>query len=151
MKKGRNKFFLTIIPLLFSMTSNCLGGFIDKGGRVREPGFVPSATLLRSDRLKILKRATNESSTFFLLGLFPVTRPLNIEYALSQAVQSVDDGDTIINIHVWHETHYYFPLGTVSVCKVEGDVVSLKQSQPLFESSRPGKASGGITVGGKKK
>jgi hypothetical protein len=125
-----------IILLSILITLNCLGGITDKGGLVRDIGFVPNATFLRKDDFTVLKRATNESSTFFFLGLFPVTKPLNIEYALSQAVQSVDDGDTIINIHVWHETHYYFPLGTVSVCKVEGDVISLKTNTttPLFEA-----------------
>ena len=58
-----------------------------------------------------------------------MTNPLNIEYAMSQAVQKIPGGDTIINISIWHETHYYFPLGTVSVVKVEGDVISLKEPQ----------------------
>jgi hypothetical protein len=80
--------------------------------------------------LNILGSAEGESSTFFYLGLFPLTNPLNIEYAMSQAVQKIPGGDTLVNVKIWHETHYFFPLGTVSVVKVEGDVISVKEIDP---------------------
>jgi hypothetical protein len=64
-----------------------------------------------------------------------MTNPLNMEYALSQAVQKVEGGDSMVNMTVWHETHYFYPLGTVSVTKVRGDIISLKNDSqvPLFE------------------
>jgi len=96
---------------------------MEKGGNVRQIGLVPSATIIQSTDYKILGRAEGESSTFFLLGLFPVTRPLSINYALNQAVEKVKGGNSMVNISIWHETHFYFPLGRVSVVKVEGDVV----------------------------
>jgi hypothetical protein len=116
--------FLLFILFLFM---NCMGGITDKGGRVRNTGLISEATLIRKDKLNILGSAEGESSTFFYLGLFPLTNPLNIEYAMSQAVQKVPGGDTLVNVKIWHETHYFFPLGTVSVVKVEGDVISVKE------------------------
>jgi hypothetical protein len=116
--------FLLFILFLFM---NCMGGITDKGGRVRNTGLISEATLIRKDKLNILGSADGESSTFFYLGLFPLTNPLNIEYAMSQAVQKVPGGDTLVNVKIWHETHYFFPLGTVSVVKVEGDVISVKE------------------------
>lgn len=105
--------------------------------------MVTSATIIRSEGYKILKTETGETSTFFLLGLIPMTNPVNIEYALSQAVQKVKDGDSIVNVTTWHETHYFYPLGTVSVTKIQGDVVSLKDTNaPLFE--KPQKKSSKI-------
>lgn len=97
--------------------------------------ITPSATLIRSEGYKILQRETGETSTFFLFGLIPLTNPHNMDYAMSQAVQKVEGGDSMVNMTFWHETHYFYPLGTVSVTKVSGDVVSLKTDTqaPLFE------------------
>lgn len=65
---------------------------------------------------------TGESSVFFLFNMWPVTPPLDPEYAVGTAVQRLE-GDTMINIHYWHETHYYSLLGRVAVMKVRGDVI----------------------------
>lgn len=132
---------LLLIISIFSIL-NCLGGISDRGGNVRQTSIIPHATNLTVDTPRILGRAEGESSTFFYLGLFPFSNPLSIEYAMSQAIQKIPGGDTMINIVVWHETHYYFPLGTVSVVKVEGDVVSLRAPNP--------EDAGGLQVGGKK-
>jgi hypothetical protein len=132
--------FLSVISSLL-IFMNCMGGITDKGGIVRNTGLVSEATLIRKDKLNILGSAEGESSTFFYLGLIPLTNPLNIEYAMSQAVQKVAGGDTLVNVKIWHETHYYFPLGTVSVVKVEGDVISVKEVDPPL---------GDPKVGGKK-
>jgi hypothetical protein len=142
--------------VIFFLLLNCFGG-----GRVRDIKYVPSATIIRSDNYKFLDMSEGESSTFFYFGLFPVTNPLNIEYAMSKAVEKVPGGDSIVNMIIWQETQLFFPLGTVSVIKVKGDVVSLKANNPLFEDKKKsektptgGKAkiseSGGISVGGKK-
>lgn len=118
--------------------------------------MTPSATIIRSDGYKILGTEIGETSTFFLFGLIPVTNPVNIEYALSQAVQKIEGGESMINLVIWNEIHYFYPLGTVSVTKVKGDVISLKANQtPLFEESKSSKGikvnssiQGGIKVGG---
>ena len=132
---AKRVFILLTYSVIFS---NCLGGIADKGGMVRNFGITPNATNLQAETFKILGRSEGESSTFFYFGLIPLTNPLNIEYALSQAVQKIPGGDTIINIKIWHETHYYFPLGTVSVVKVQGDVVSLKPVQESLPVIAPG-------------
>jgi len=61
-------------------------------------------------------------STFFLFNLFPVTAPLNPEYAIAAVVQRLE-GDSMINILAWNEIHYYSVLGRVSVYKIRGDVI----------------------------
>lgn len=63
-----------------------------------------------------------ESSQFYLFHLWPVTAPIDPSYALGIPVQSVE-GDTMIDIKSWHETHYYSILGHVRVFKVKGDVI----------------------------
>ncbi|MCR9143677.1 MAG: hypothetical protein NXI24_15625 [bacterium] len=63
-----------------------------------------------------------ESSVFLLFNIWPATRPLDVEYAISTAVQRLE-GDTMIRIHAWHETHYYSLLGRARVFKVRGDVI----------------------------
>lgn len=63
-----------------------------------------------------------QSSTFFLFNMFPVTPILNPEYAIGTVVQRLE-GDTMVNIRIWHETHYYSLLGRVSVFRIRGDVI----------------------------
>jgi len=63
-----------------------------------------------------------ESSVFFLFNMFPVTPAINPEYAIATAVQQLE-GDTMISLRTWHETHYYSILGRVSVFKVKGRVI----------------------------
>ena len=129
----------------------CAGGGLEKGGHVRHIGLIPSATLIYSQDYKVIGRAEGESSTLLFLGILPLTKHLDIEYALSQAVQKVQGGQSMANIQVWHETHYYFPIGAVSVVKVEGDVISFTQIEtPIFQTPTP-ETGGGIKVGGKKK
>ena len=120
-----------LIPLIFSLfISGCAGKFMEKGGLVYGIGHTPSATIINRSGYQVLGRSDGESSTFYLLGMFPVTRPLSIDYALNQAVQKIKGGQSMVNISVWHESHFYFPLGRVSVLKVEGDVVSFREEIP---------------------
>lgn len=160
--------------LLFFLLINCTGipFSTDKGGHTRDISIVSSATIIRSEEYKVLGKSEGESSTYMFLGIIPLTDPLNIEYALSQAVQKVEGGQSMVNIEVWHETHYYFPVGKVSVVKVRGDVVSLTAgSAPIFENQKgkevkvpdtgdgglkvkkqdDSNSDGGLKVGGKKK
>lgn len=80
-----------------------------------------------------------EHSVFFLLNLFPVTPPLNPEYAISTAVQRLE-GDTMVKIRIWHEVHYYSLLGRVSVLKVRGDVIRF--DTPAVSGDKNGKKEG---------
>ncbi|XDD52438.1 hypothetical protein AB3N59_19075 [Leptospira sp. WS92.C1] len=155
--------------LFLPIFSHCMGmSLFEPGGRTRSPAIYESATIIRSSGYDILEEAEGESSTFFLLGMFPITNPISIDYALSQAVQKVPGGRSLINIKLWHETHVMFPLGTVSVLKVKGNVIGnreesekLKLEQQNKESNPqrdqqevnadPNSSSGGISVGGGKR
>ncbi len=129
------------------------GGIVEKGGSTDHVMLLPSATMIRGAPYEILcydasRRAdgegeessappvravpleeyeggceeVGESSTFFLFNLFPVTPRLDMEYAMAVAIQKLE-GDSMVNIRAWHETHYYSLLGRVSVLKVKGDVI----------------------------
>lgn len=69
-----------------------------------------------------------EHSMFFIFNIIPVTPPINPHYALSMAVQRLE-GDTMINIRTWHETHYYSLLGRAVVYKVRGDVIRFRHEK----------------------
>ncbi|WP_016760150.1 hypothetical protein [Leptospira weilii] len=158
--------------VLFFVFGNCMGATLFKpGGRVRSPALYDSATIIRTSEYDILEESEGESSTFFLFGMIPITNPISIDYALSQAVQKVPGGKSLINIKVWHETHVMFPLGTVSVLKIKGSVIGNKEeakkerlrlesekkessadpTPSKDEKRNPNSSSGGISVGGTKK
>ncbi|MCR9144655.1 MAG: hypothetical protein NXI24_20625 [bacterium] len=82
---------------------------------------------------------TGESSVFFLFNMWPATPPLDPEYAVGTAVQRLE-GDTMINIHYWHETHYYSLLGRVAVMKVRGDVIKFLSDEERKAYERDVKA-----------
>ena len=75
-----------------------------------------------------------ESSVFFLFNVVPVTPPLNPEYAIGTAVQKLE-GDTMIGMKTWQETHYYSILGRVSVFKVKGLVIKFDNKEPTDSKS----------------
>lgn len=68
------------------------------------------------------------SSVYYLFHMFPATPPMDAQYALGLAVQKLE-GDTMVNIRTWHETHYYSLLGHVRVFKVKGDVIRFLQKE----------------------
>ncbi|ALE41906.1 hypothetical protein KQY10_15840 [Leptospira interrogans] len=163
-----------LVILFFSVFGNCMGGTLfEPGGRVRAPALYDSATIIRTSGYDILEESEGESSTFFILGIIPITNPISIDYALSQAVQKVPGGRSIVNIKVWHETHVMFPLGTVSVLKVKGKVIGNKEEserlrleeqlkketetttksnfQTQHEKQDSNPSSGGISVSGEKR
>ncbi|EMM75123.1 hypothetical protein [Leptospira santarosai] len=167
-KENKNRIvgFLTI--LIFCILGNCMGATLFKpGGRVRSPAIYDSATIIRTSEYDVLEESEGESSTFFIFGIIPITNPISIHYALSQAVQKVPGGRSLIDIKVWHETHVMFPLGTVSVLKVKGNVIGNKEeaakeklrlelqkkedAAPKEQKQNPTLESGGISVGGNKK
>lgn len=90
--------------------------------------LAPPVTPVIMDEYKGGCEVEGASSTYHLFNAFPATAPLNIEYAIGTAVQKLE-GDTMINIRVWHEIHYYALLGRVSVVKVRGDVVRFLSQQ----------------------
>ncbi|RHX89123.1 hypothetical protein [Leptospira stimsonii] len=155
--------------LLLAALANCMGATLfSPGGRVRSPGLYDSATIIRTSGYDVLEESIGESSTFFVFGMIPITNPISIDYALSQAVQKVPGGRSIVNIKVWHETHVMFPLGTVSVLKVKGSVIGNREEAEKLKLEQQKKdlevgkdpastraesdssSSGGISVGGKK-
>ncbi len=66
-----------------------------------------------------------EASQFYLFHLFPVSGSLDPEFAIVPIVQKLE-GDTMIHIRGWHETHYYSILGQVRVFKVKGEVIKFR-------------------------
>lgn len=112
------KYIFIVIFSLSLLSLACVGD-----GKVRDISIHPEATRVLSSNYDIIESSVGESSTFFILGLIPITQEISMEYALSQAVQKVPNGQTMINLKVWHETRYFFPLGTISVLKVKGDVI----------------------------
>ncbi|PJZ57304.1 hypothetical protein [Leptospira barantonii] len=173
--KKENKRITFFAIILFFVLGNCMGATLfEPGGRARGPAIYESATIIRTSGYDILEESEGESSTFFLFGMIPVTNPISIDYALSQAVQKVPGGRSLVGIRVWHETHVMFPLGTVSVLKVKGDVIGNKEESERLKlenqkkeaaeaAAKEGKqnvesspssspsSSGGISVGGGKR
>lgn len=155
--------------LLLAALASCMGATLfSPGGRVRSPGMYDSATIIRTSGYDVLEESIGESSTFFVFGMIPITNPISIDYALSQAVQKVPGGRSIVNIKVWHETHVMFPLGTVSVLKVKGSVIGNREEAEKLKLEQQKKdaeagkdpastrtdsdpsSSGGFSVGAKK-
>lgn len=122
---GFYPFFILLI-FIFQIP-HCAGAGLERGGHSRVIRMAPQATIIRSSEYEVLGVAEGEASTLYLFGFLPVTPPLNPEYALSQAVQKFEGGQSMVDLVIWHETHYYFPLGIVSVWKVEGKVVSFQK------------------------
>jgi len=125
------KFRKSAVNILILFLLNCAANFFGQNGLSRDIGFLPEATMGRGAEYVAIGNSTGESSTFFLFGIFPISDALNIEYALSEAVQKIPGGQSIVNVRIWHETHFYFPIGRVSVVKVEGDVIKYVQPAEL--------------------
>ncbi|WP_244283208.1 hypothetical protein [Leptospira neocaledonica] len=117
---------------MFLTAEACSGTFsrADVGGRVTSTQLVDSATIIRSKDYMELGVSSGESSVFFLFGIIPVTNPLNMDYALSDAVQKIPGGKSLIKVKYWHETHLFFPVGTISVLKVKGTVIGSPSASP---------------------
>ncbi|EPG72818.1 putative lipoprotein [Leptospira fainei serovar Hurstbridge str. BUT 6] len=142
------RFFLKAILAIFVILTQACSGTITRtevGGRVRDPRFVDSATILRSTDYEELGTSTGESSVFFLFGLIPMTNPLNMDYALSEAVRKIPGGKTIVKVRYWHETHLFFPVGTVSVLKVKGMVVGAPSTDIGSEIEPTTKGAAAVT------
>ncbi|TGL58807.1 hypothetical protein [Leptospira sarikeiensis] len=121
-----------LLSFIFITAETCSGSFnrADVGGRVTSTQVIDSATIIRSKDYLELGVSSGESSVFFLFGIIPVTNPLNMDYALSEAVQKIPGGKSLIKIKYWHETHLFFPVGTISVLKVKGTVIGSPTQAP---------------------
>jgi hypothetical protein len=115
------KKLVKLLPVFFFLS--CGFNLIQINKTYRDVSILSEARIIREIDYEILQKEVGEHSQFYFLYIFPVTPHLNIEYALSQAVQKVENGESIVNLKIWHETHNYFPLGKVSVVKVEGDII----------------------------
>ncbi|MCB1165865.1 MAG: hypothetical protein KDK33_06915 [Leptospiraceae bacterium] len=135
------------------------GGFVDHGGWIPAATLTHNAPyryvcpdekeiLRREELLKEGKQLPGEApvllippneyhgqcpqeastSVFYLFHLFPATPPMDPHYAMGLAVQKVE-GDTMINIKTWHETHYYSILGHARVFYVKGDVIRFDRKE----------------------
>lgn len=72
---------------------------------------------------------TGQASQYYLFHLWPVTGKIDPQYAIATAVQSVE-GDTMIRIRTWHESHGYSLLGHARVFKAKGDVIRFDSRKP---------------------
>ncbi len=82
----------------------------------------PAFLYVDPDRYNGGCEVTGESSVFFLLNLWPVTPDLDPSYAIGTAIQE-REGDNMIRLRAWRETHYYSLLGRAVTWKVRGDVI----------------------------
>lgn len=88
----------------------------------------PPVTYVTPEEYKGGCEVNGESSRFFLFHLWPVTPALDPAYAMGIPVQELE-GDSMINIRTWHETHYYSILGHVRVFRVRGDVIRFDEAK----------------------
>ena len=88
----------------------------------------PPVTYVTPEEYKGGCEVNGESSRFFLFHLWPVTPTPDPAYAMGLPVQELE-GDTMINIRTWHETHYYSILGHVRVFRVRGDVIRFEEAK----------------------
>ncbi|MDF3819751.1 hypothetical protein P3G55_07575 [Leptospira sp. 96542] len=110
--------FKGVMILGFLSSINCIGSHVSKDIQVFD-----SATIVRSTEYQILGTGTGQDSSFYLLGMFPVTKAPSVELALSQVMEKFPEGKTLINIRIQREDRAYFPLGLVTVLTVKADVV----------------------------
>lgn len=82
----------------------------------------PPVTYVNPEDYKGGCEVEGQTSRFFLFHMWPVTPKLDPAYAIGIPVQELE-GDTMIHIRTWHETHYYSVLGHVRVFRVRGDVI----------------------------
>jgi hypothetical protein len=110
-----------VVLIFLIMQWNCITG--EKSGNSESVQVFPQATLLYSQNYNVLGEVEGESSCFYFLGMIPLTNPISMDYALSSAVSKVEGAQSIVDLRVWNEVHYYFPIGTVSVVKVKGNAI----------------------------
>lgn len=87
-----------------------------------------------------------QHSVFYLFHFARVTPPLDPERAITEAVQRLE-GDTMVGIRAWHETHYYSILGMARVYKVRGTVVKFdtpaSEEPPVAPAAQPARRQPG--------
>jgi hypothetical protein len=101
----------------------CLSGCLSV--RKHAAGIEPLARALEQSDFEDLGESDGESSSFILLWLIPVTRPLSYDAAVDDAI-SKKDGDNLINVRSWIERQYWV-MGTVQVLRVKGSVIRYRR------------------------
>ncbi len=149
------KFIITLFYLVF-LSFCFAGGYTEKGGHIYSLQIFESASNVYTDEYYIICidnekfkanpeetdiskfinyirkeeykggcEQTGEASQFYLFHMFPTSGKLDPEYAINTTVQKWE-GDTMINIRSWQETHYYTFIGQVIVFKVKGDIIKFQ-------------------------
>lgn len=115
--KTRIYISITLISAMFAVAlfSGCVRHYKKSGGLV--PQYHPIA----EKEYTVVGKSLAESSSFRLFWLIPVTKPLDFNETVEQAVNS-KGGDNLVSIRWWYERQYWF-VGTVDILYVEGDVI----------------------------
>lgn len=113
MRSGRFAILSILLPLL--LLCGCLYG------RVHPLAIEPGVKVMRSSGYQVLGEAEGMSSSFTLLGIFPVTPRIDPERAADQAIRSLG-GDNLIEAVYYSETKVYI-VGVVNVVRVKGKVI----------------------------
>jgi len=112
----------------FSILTVILPAFMLCGclyGRVHPLSIEPSSKVMRAADYQVLGEAEGTSSSFTLLGLFPVTPRLDPERAVDQAIRSLG-GDNLVESVYYSETKVYI-VGVVKIVRVRGKVIRYLQ------------------------
>lgn len=101
--------------IIITALSGCISG------QTHVAGLEPQARTLEGTDYADLGAAEGESSSFHLFWFFPVTRPINYDQAVEDAVSS-KGGDNLINVRFWIERQFWI-MGTVHILHVRGNVI----------------------------
>lgn len=101
----------------------CLSGCL--AIRKHPVGLEPVARTLEQADFDDLGESEGESSSFNLLWLVPVTRPVSYDAAVIDAI-SKRDGDNLINVRYWIERQFWV-MGTIQVLHVRGNVIKYRR------------------------
>ena len=113
MKRPWRAKLLVLLPL--AAICGCLYG------RVHPLAIEPAAKVMGSSGYQVLGEAEGVSSSFTLLGIFPVTRKVDPERAVDQAIRSLG-GDNLIEAVYYSEIKVYI-IGVVDIVHVKGKVI----------------------------
>ena len=88
-------------------------------------GIEPFARPIENDNFEVIEISEAQSSSFHLLGLFPVTIPADYDTAIEEAINN-KGGDNLIDVRYWHEKQYWL-VGTVDILHVKGKVIQYRE------------------------
>jgi len=100
-----------------------LSGCISFGEHYK--GLEPNARVMESDDYEVLGTAEGQSSSFRLIGLFPVTPITSFDKAIDEAI-SDKGGDNLINVKYSIKKDYWV-VGMIEVLHVKGVVIRYRR------------------------